>query len=327
MIRHVVAPASLAVFAMLSACGDGASSSGGEGGKATAPRVDPALVMTGSVEAPEGQGLDGALVIACLTPRETCAQEATGPLKVVDGRGEFALTVPQAGDYHLTIWKDVNGNETPDAGDILAFANNMEAVPSGQRLSPMTAFIRTDGAMTTNPGGRPMGTEAELAEAARMIRAGGVAGRWSQNSYGSELVWGPEIKFQAASATTGIGTNLGGTFGAGSATNTTITYSYKPVQVRRTMSLDVRPDGGFHWTAVQERRQGKCRSVRQEKFGRIRIEGDKLTFVVADGRQTCGGAPEALEAKDETYTLVRSGDGFRLTGERGVDWAFAPSEG
>lgn len=321
MIRRA---STLAAMSLLAACGDNGSTGKAGAEKADKPRVDPMRVLTGSVAAPDGQSLDGALVIACLTPRETCAQEATGPLAVVEGQGQFALTVPQAGEYHLTIWKDVNGNETPDAGDILAFANNMEAVPSGQTLSPMTAFVRTDGPMTTNPGGRPMGTEADLAEAARMVRAGGVAGRWSQNSSGSELVWGPEIKFQAASATTGIGTNLGGTFGAGSATNTTITYSYKPVQVRRTMSLDIGPDGAFHWTAVQERRQGKCRSVRQEKFGRIRIEGDQLTFVVADGRQTCGGAPEALEAKDETYTLDRSGGGFRLTGERGVNWTFAP---
>lgn len=89
------------------------------------------------------------------------------------------------------------------------------------------------------------------------------------------------------------------------------------------MSLNLRPDGSFHWMTTQQRRQGKCRSVRQEKFGRVRIEGDKLTFVVADSRQSCGGAPEMLEAKDETYTLDRSGGGFRLTGERGINWVFA----
>lgn len=316
MIRRAVAAS---ILALLAACSETAPSA-----KAPAkPKVDPAMVISGLVDGPEGQSLDGAIVMACLSPRETCAQEASGPVSVSNGVGSYALTVPVAGQYHLTIWKDVNGNQTPDAGDLLAFANNMEAVSSGQRLSPMTAFVRPEGEAPANAGGNPMGTEADLTAAAQMVQAAGIAGGWSQSSSGVELVWGPEIKFQASSATTGFGTNFGGTFGAGSPTNTTIVYSYKPVQVKRTMSLDVRPDGTFHWTAVQERRQGKCRSVRQEKFGRIRIEGDKLTFVVADGRQTCGGAPEMMEVKDETYTVDRSGGGFRLTGDRGINWAFA----
>ncbi len=290
MIRHAL---TVSTLALLAACNRGAPSV-----EAPAkPKVDPAKVISGVVEGPEGQSLDGAIVMACLAPRETCAQAASGPVTVSNGVGSYALTVPVAGQYHLTIWKDVNGNQTPDAGDLLAFANNMEAVPSGQRLSPMTAFVRPEGEAPANPGGNPMGTEADLAGAARMVQTAGIAGGWSQSSSGAELVWGPEIKFQAANATVGFGSNLGGTFGAGSPTNTTIVYSYKPVQVKRTMSLNVRPDGTFHWTAVQERRQGKCKSVRQEKFGRIRIEGDKLTFVVADARQTCTARLRRLRSR------------------------------
>lgn len=313
----------LSALALLAACGDATSGDDAAARAPAKPKIDPARVIHGEVYAPEGQSLEGATVMACLTPRETCVQEAEAPLTVVDGVGRYELVVPQAGAYHLTVWKDVNANSTPDVGDLLAFAHNMEAVPSGQRLTPMTAFVRREGAMTTNAGGKPMGSAVQLAAAAAAVRAGGLGGIWSQRSSGSELVWGPEIKFQAASATVGFGTNLGGTFGSGSPTNTTIVYSYKPMQVSRTMALDVQPDGAFHWTAVQERRQGKCRSVRQEKFGRVQVEGDQITFVVADARQSCGGgAQETVELKDETYTLGRTDTGFRLTGDKGINWAF-----
>lgn len=314
----------LSSIAALAACGDAESRTGGAG-STTGPAPQEGLRISGVVEAPRGQSLEGAIVMACLTPRETCRQEATGPVTVANGVARYDVNVPVSGDYHISVWKDVNGNQTPDQGDLLAFANNMDPVPAGQRLTPMPAFVRGPGDMVTNPGGAPMGSGRDLAGAARAVESGRLAGRFSQRSTGSELVWGPEIRFQAAAATAGFGTDLGGTFGPGSQTNSTIVYSYKPVDVNRTMSLDVRPDGTFHWIAVLERNQGDCRPVRQEKFGRLRVEGDQLTFVVVDARQSCGGrAAERMEAKDETYTLARAGGGFRLTGEHGVDWTFSP---
>ena len=328
MARLSSLTAVLAPALLLAACGEGGAPGlpGAKAEKASAPKVDPALVISGVVNAPQGADLAGAKAMACLTPRETCAQEAEVELKVENGVGRYELIVPTAGDYHVMVWKDVNGDAQPNTGDLMAFAHNMEAVASGQRLTPMTAFVRAEGEMTTNPGGAPMGTQAELQTAAAAVRAANLSGRWSQSSTGSELVWGPEIKFQAANATTGFGTNLGGTFGAGSATNTTIVYSYKPVQIRRNMTLDVRPDGSFHWVATQERRQGKCRNIRQEKFGRVTMTGDQLTFVVSDARQSCGGgAPERLEAKPETFTLARQGQAFRLTADKGVNWTFNPA--
>lgn len=294
--------------------------------KAGPSKVDPARVISGVVTVPDGVDLAGAQAVACLTPRETCAQEAQADVPVVDGVGQYRLIVPVSGDYHIMVWKDVDGDGAATTGDILAFANDMKAVPSGQRLTPMAAFVRADGEMINNPGGAPMGTEAELATAATAARAAGVAGRWSQSSSGTELVWGPEIKIQPAISTSGFGTNLGGTFGGGSPTNTTIVYSYKPVQIRRAMTLDIRPDGAFHWVATQERRQGECRAMRQEKFGRVAIEGDQLTFVVTDARQSCGGGRvKSFEPKPETFTLARAGGGFRLTADKGVNWSFSPA--
>lgn len=309
----------------LSACGDAAP--GGPDargpGKAAVAKVDPARIITGMVRAPEGVDLTGAKAMACLAPRETCAQEAEAPLTIENGVGRFELIVPVVGDYHVMVWKDVDGDTTPNTGDIVAFAHNMEAVASGQRLTEMTTVVKSDSVTETNFGGEPMGAQAELQAAAAAVRAANLTGRWSQSSTGSELVWGPEIKFQAANATVGFGTNLGGTFGAGSPTNTTIVYSYKPVQIRRTMTMDVRPDGSFHWVATQERRQGKCRNVRQEKRGRVTVTGDQLTLVVVDARQSCGGgAVERLEAKPETFTLARTGQAFRLTADKGVNWTF-----
>jgi len=331
MTRSLLLASAMTALLGLAACSPGYSDEGSppkteaeKAAEAAAVKKDQARVIQGEVLAPEGQTLDGARVMACLTPREACAQEAEIPVVVKGGKGHFTLVVPAEGDYHLTVWKDVNGDGAPNTGDLLAFANNMEAVRSGQRLTPMTLFVRGEGEMTANPGGNPMGAYAELESSAAALKSAGLGGSWSQSSTGSELVWGPEIKFQAASATVGFGSNLGGTFGAGSPTNTTIVYSYKPVQIRRTMKLTLSPDGAFHWVADQARQQGKCRALRQEKFGRVKVEGDKLTFVVADARQSCGGGKvEQLDVKDETYTLVKEGEGFRLTADKGVNWAFS----
>jgi len=311
----------------LSACGDAAPGAPGAKapGKSAAARVDPARVISGVVLPPKDVDMTGAKVLACLTPRETCTQEAEAPLKIENGVGRFELIVPVVGDYHVMVWKDVDGDETPNPGDIVAFAHNMEAVASGQRLTDMDAVVKSEGLTDVNFGGEPMGVQAELQAAAAAVRTANLTGRWSQSSTGSELVWGPEIKFQPAISTSGFGTNLGGTFGAGSATNTTIVYSFKPMQVRRTMTMDVRPDGSFHWVATQERRQGKCRNVRQEKRGRVAVQGDQLTLVVVDARQSCGGGKvERLEAKPETFTLARQGTAFRLTADKGVNWTFNP---
>lgn len=320
---RLIAPALMLAAA---ACGDGGGAAGGGEKASSAPKVDPARLIAGEVRAPEGVDLTGAKALACLTPQETCAQEAEAPVTIADGVGRFELIVPVAGDYHVMVWKDVDGDGSPNPGDLVAFAHNMDPVASGQRLTAMTALVKSDRETETNLGGEPMGSPAELQAAAAAVRAANLTGRWSQSSTGTELVWGPEIKFQAASATVGFGTNLGGTFGAGSPTNTTIVYSYKPMQVSRSMTLDIRPDGAFHWTATQQRRQGKCRDVRQEKFGRVVVTGDQLTFVVVDARQSCGGgAPERLEAKPETFTLSRQGQAFRLTADKGVNWTFNPA--
>jgi hypothetical protein len=324
----------LAAVAALSACGGG---NGGEAGSANAaaeseevaeaPKVDPALVISGTVMAPEGETLEGAKALACLTPQETCTKDASAPVTIENGVGRYEIVVPEKGDYHVMVWKDVNGNEQPDGGDILAFANNMEALPSGERLTPMTAFVRAAGnaEMTTNTGGLPY-RMANAAGAAEAVKTAGLAGKWSQQSFGSELVWGPEIKFQPAMATAGFGTNLGGTFGAGSATNTTIVYSYKPVQVKRTTTLNVAPDGTFHMVAQMERRQGKCTPVREERFGHVRQEGDQTIFSVADVRQKCGnGKMEKLKLEKADYTLVRNGNGFTLKGDKGASLSFSKS--
>lgn len=326
MARLSSLTAVLAPALLLAACGEGGAPglTGAKAEKASAPKVDPALVISGVVNAPQGADLAGAKAMACLTPRETCAQEAEVELKVENGVGRFDLIVPVAGDYHVMVWKDVDGDAEPNTGDLMAFAHNMEAVASGQRLTPMTAFVRAEGEMTTNPGGAPMGTQAELQTAAAAVRAANLSGRWSQSSTGNELVWGPEIKFQAANATTGFGTNLGGTFGAGSATNTTIVYSYKPMNVRRNMSLNVQPDGSFTWTITLQRDMANCRSLRQEKSGRVVVRGDQATFTTTSARQACDGAAlDDYRVEPETYTVVRNGRSFRLTGSQ-TNWSFSP---
>ncbi|WP_106639099.1 hypothetical protein [Allosphingosinicella vermicomposti] len=322
--RYLVASVALAA---LSGCGgnDAQTTTNKSEEVAEAPKVDPALVIQGMVTAPDGHSLDGTKALACLTPQETCLKEAEVPVKVENGVGTYEIVVPQKGDYHVLMWKDVNENTSLDDGDLMAFANNMDAIPSGEKLTPLTLIVdpKGDKKVDRNPGGIPyrMGNPAAAADA---VKNAGIAGKWSQQSFGTELVWGPEIKFQAAIATGGFGTNLGGTFGAGSPTNTTITYSYKPVKVKRTTSLDVAPDGTFHMVAQMERRTGKCTPVREERFGHVRQEAGKTIFAVADVRQQCGkGKMEKLKIDKADYVFAAKDNGFTLSGDKGANLSFS----
>src|SRR6218665_2798084 len=139
MIRPVLV---LSALLGLAACGQGAP--GDRQGEAARtpdkPKVDPARVIRGEVTAPEGQTIDGATAMACLTPYETCLKEANAPVTVENGVGRFELVVPEAGDYHVTVWKDVNGDGALNTGDLVALAHNTDDFASGQRLTPMTTM-------------------------------------------------------------------------------------------------------------------------------------------------------------------------------------------
>lgn len=157
-----------------------------------------------------------------------------------------------------------------------------------------------------------------------------LAGSWSQASTGTELVIGSKIKFQPSMAT-GYGTNLGGTFGPGSATNTTIVPESAPLTVRREMNLTIRRDGTFTWQITRSHAEGKgcTKTVTQRKEGRIATSGGKMTFSIQGGQESwssCGKSGSGpMSPRNETYGYGSSGGELRLSGPGGVDWRFRRS--
>lgn len=170
---------------------------------------------------------------------------------------------------------------------------------------------------------------AALASTAVAQATPGLAGSWAQRSSGKELVLAPKFKLQP-SAAMGYGTNLGGSVGYGSMTNTTIVTELQPMIVSRAMRLEVAPDGGFTWTIEKTQPDGKtcARTIRTEKRGRVTVSGGKAVFAVAGGAErwsnTCGKSGEgALTATTETYDLTRTGAALTLKGTGGVNWTFS----
>jgi hypothetical protein len=156
--------------------------------------------------------------------------------------------------------------------------------------------------------------------------ASALAGNWSQSSAVKELVLTSKIKLQPSIAT-GYGTNLGGTFGAGSATNTVIVTESASLPVRRQMTLIVQRDGGFTWKIDKSYTEGSCaKTVAQEKRGQLRVAGGKLTFSIQGGRESwssCGkSGTAAISPGSETYDYALAGGSLKVTGSGGVNWLF-----
>lgn len=158
--------------------------------------------------------------------------------------------------------------------------------------------------------------------------APGLAGNWAQRSSGTELVLAPKFKLQP-SAAVGHGTNLGGSVGYGSMTNTTIVTELQPMSVSRAMRLEVASDGSFTWTIEKTQPDGKTcdKTIRTEKRGKVTVAGGKAAFAVSGGAErwstTCGKSGQAaVGAAVETYDLTRNGAALTLKGSGGVNWTF-----
>ncbi|HWK36482.1 hypothetical protein [Sphingomonas sp.] len=270
------------------------------------------LTISGTVAAADGAALDGGKVIACSAPYKACKTQVEAPLRR-DGTGyAFTLTVPDTGPYQIVAWKDVDGNNDASPGDYLGMARDGAAVTAPAAL-PRIAVKRVEG------------TAATVA-AAGTGSGGAVTGSWSQSSTTRELVLMPKIKFQPSLAT-GYGTNLGGTFGAGSATNTVIVNESTSVTVNRSMTLTIRPDGGFSWRITRSYPEGSCtKTVNQVKEGRATASGGSLTFAIERGTEQwsgCGKAGSgAIGPSRESYSYRAAGAALTISGSGGVNWAF-----
>lgn len=142
----------------------------------------------------------------------------------------------------------------------------------------------------------------------------GLAGTWTQASSGKELVLQTKIKLTPFAAP-GYGTNLGGSVGYGSATNTIVTTEPVPMQVERRMTLAIDGQGGFVWTIDKRQHEpGNCiRTIRQQKKGRAALAGGELVLNVQGGVEqqssSCGGAGKGgpLPAAIEKYRVQMTG--------------------
>lgn len=108
-----------------------------------------------------------------------------------------------------------------------------------------------------------------------------LTGSWSQQSRGQNLVLKPIVKLQPYGGSA-YGTNLGGSVGSGSATTTVVRPQPRPLQVKRSMSLTIAPDGGYVWTSTTERAEATCTVVtRRETRGRATVRNGEAVFQVA----------------------------------------------
>lgn len=274
-------------------------------------------------------GVAGTKLVACSLPIQTCRTriEAVVAPDSPD-LGRFSLDMPGAGPYLVMALKDVDGNGKSTPGDYLAVLNDGQPVTAPAsfqrvRMFPVTGALA---AAAAAPDDADDGAPVSRGNGGSV--AAGLAGSWHQQSNTTELVIAPTIKFQPSMAT-GYGTNLGGTFGPGSATNTTIVTEAKPMQVRREMALDIDGGGAFRWRIAKVQPDGKScvKTIRQKKTGRVETAGNRITFHITGGTDawssSCGKSGQgAMRASQESYTFQQSGGTLNIRGSGGVDWTF-----
>jgi len=277
------------------------------------------LAVSGTVTAPVDAPLEGGKVVACSVPYQICKTKIETPLRRVTGANwAFELKLPNKGPWQLVAWKDSDGDDDASPGDYIGTMQNggeVVAPPNAVRIAVKKVDGGASAARATGGGG-----------AGNSGDAGALAGSWSQSSAARELVLTSKIKLQPSIAT-GYGTNLGGTFGAGSATNTVIVTESASLPVRRQMTLVVQPNGSFTWKIDKSYTEGSCaKTVSQEKRGQLRAAGGKLTFSIQGGRESwssCGkSGSTAISPGSETYDYTLAGGSLKVTGSGGVNWVF-----
>ncbi|RZJ18304.1 MAG: hypothetical protein EON91_05835 [Brevundimonas sp.] len=169
---------------------------------------------------------------------------------------------------------------------------------------------------------------ASLAVAPRAdAQATGLTGGWVHTGTQQELVIRSSIQFRSYSMPGDF--NMGGTFGAGSPSNTVISTTPTPTRVTREMALIVREDGRFSWiTEKSYPESATCDvRVRQEKLGQVTMSGSSATFNITKGSERAGRScnDEVSESdrsnQTETYRVTRSGSTLRIS-DGTVTWTF-----
>lgn len=155
----------------------------------------------------------------------------------------------------------------------------------------------------------------------------GLTGNWVHEGTQSELVIRSSIQTRTYS--------MPGDFSLGSTTpNTVISTTPTPTQVRREMALIVQADGTFSWVTDRTYAEGATCDVtiRQEKTGRLSVQGSQATFSIARGlERTSRSCNDRVSQSDrssrtETYRVTRSGSSLRIS-DGTATWTFTPYRG
>lgn len=270
--------------------------------------------IRGIVTEPDGANLAGAKVVACSVPYQDCATKVEAPLtRLQDGLFSYVLQTPGPGPWQVVAWKDSDGDGDASPGDWVGVARDGAGI-----LAPATV-LRIGMKQVEGDQRQARASNSDIPK---------IAGAWSQSSSTQELVLTPKIKLQPSIAT-GYGTNLGGTFGPGSATNTTIVTESTPMLIRRFMNLEISPDGAFRWkiNKVQPDGSGCTKTIDQLKEGRITTSAGSITFKIQGGtdgwRSSCGKSGQsAMRASSETYSYSVVAGALVIKGSGGVNWIF-----
>ncbi|KQY80473.1 hypothetical protein [Brevundimonas sp. Root1423] len=166
-----------------------------------------------------------------------------------------------------------------------------------------------------------------LAAPAAQAQSAGLTGNWVHEGTQSELVIRSSIQTRAYS--------MPGDFSLGGTTpNTVISTTPTPTQVRREMALIVQADGTFSWVTDKTYAEGaSCNvTIRQEKTGRLSVQGSQATFSIARGLErasrSCNDRVTEVDrsGRTETYRVTRSGASLRIS-DGTATWTFTPYRG
>lgn len=283
----------------------------------------PVYRIRGRVQTPNGVPASDIAVIACIQPFDNCDETKLRAKAVPSGAdtATFGLDLPGPGPFRIVFWKDVNRNDSADAGDIIGVLHRGESIV----ITPDQPVETGTTKLVVHNGGAERGGEGQVAP-------GALAGSWSQRSSSSELTLTPKVRVMPGISATGM--SLGGMGSGASSVTTTIQNEYSSVQTDRAMQLNIRPDGGFTWVIEKSRAASpsdpNCKIVtREEKTGVAQTSGNQVRFQITGGtqsaRNTCDPGKSSASAKSpgsETYAYAVAGSTLRISGSGGVNWVF-----
>ncbi|MFJ6024968.1 hypothetical protein ACIQC9_10285 [Brevundimonas sp. NPDC092305] len=147
-----------------------------------------------------------------------------------------------------------------------------------------------------------------------------LAGTWRHTGTQQELV----IRSVMEQRTT---YSMSGDFRPGG--STVISTRPVPTQVRRDMTLTIRPDGGFDWMSDKTYPESSSCNVtlRQQRAGILTVSGTRGAFDIRQGSErasrSCNSnvSQSDRSGRTENYTISRSGSTLRLN-DGTVTWVF-----